>query len=98
VREINVFYSIAASIGISENDFRSIRSMYTPSVYWAYEVLGIKQDATPEQVKKAYRQLALKNHPDRVSYLGEEIRKKANEKFTKINEAYEAIKKEKNFN
>ena len=98
VREINVFYSIAASIGISENDFRSIRSMYTPSVNWAYEVLGIKQDATPEQVKKAYRQLALKNHPDRVSYLGEEIRKKANEKFTKINEAYEAIKKEKNFN
>jgi len=69
--------------------------MYTASGNWAYEVLGIQQEATPEQVKKAYRQLALKNHPDRVSYLGEEIRKKANEKFTKINEAYEAIKKEK---
>jgi DnaJ like chaperone protein len=98
VSEMNFFYTIATSIGISENDSHSIRSMYTSSGNWAYEVLGIKQDATPEQVKKAYRQLALKNHPDRVSYLGEEIRKKANEKFTKINEAYEAIKKEKNFN
>lgn len=98
VSEINIFNTIAYSIGISESDSHSIRSMYTPSGNWAYEVLGIKKDATPEQVKKAYRQLALKNHPDRVSYLGEEIRKKANEKFTKINEAYEAIKKEKNFN
>jgi DnaJ like chaperone protein len=98
ISEINVFNTIATSIGISENDSRSIRSMYVQSTDWAYEVLEIKKDATPEQVKKAYRQLALKNHPDRVAYLGEEIRKKANEKFTKINEAYETIKKEKNFN
>jgi DnaJ like chaperone protein len=95
--EINVFNTIASSIGISENDSRSILSMYRQSSDWAYEVLAIRQNATPEQVKKAYRQLALKNHPDRVAYLGEEIRKKADEKFTKINEAYEAIKKEKAF-
>jgi DnaJ like chaperone protein len=98
ISEINVFNTIASSLGISENDFRSIRSMYVLSTDWAYEVLEINKDATQEQVKKAYRQLALKNHPDRVAYLGEEIRKKANEKFAKINEAYEVIKKEKNFN
>jgi len=98
ISEIHIFDAIASSIGISENDSRSIRSMYVKSADWAYTVLEIKNDATPEQVKKAYRQLALKNHPDRVAYLGEEIRKKASEKFTKINEAYETIKKEKNFN
>jgi DnaJ like chaperone protein len=95
--EIDVLNMIASSLGISENDLRSIRSMYRQSSDWAYEVLDIKKDAAPEQVKKAYRQLALKNHPDRVAYLGEEIRKKANEKFTKINEAYEVIKREKGF-
>jgi DnaJ like chaperone protein len=98
VSETNVFNAIASSIGILENDSRSIQFLYVKSAGWAYEVLEIKKEATPEQVKKAYRQLALKNHPDRVADLGEEIRKKANEKFTKINEAYEAIKKEKNFN
>jgi len=59
-------------------------------------VLEISSDAKPEQIKKAYRQLAMKNHPDRVAYLGEEIRKKANEKFSRINEAYEVIKQERN--
>jgi len=97
VSEINVFNTIGSSIGILETDYRSIRSMYVRTSNWAYEVLEINKEATPEQVKKAYRQLALKNHPDRVAYLGEDIRKKANEKFAKINEAYEAIKKEKNF-
>jgi DnaJ like chaperone protein len=98
ISEINIFNTIAYGIGISEYDCRSIRSMYVKSTDWAYEVLEINKDANPEQVKKAYRQLALKNHPDRVAYLGEEIRKKANEKFARINEAYEIIKKEKNFN
>ena len=95
--EMNVFDSIASSIGITDSDARSIRSMYAKSTDWAYDVLEISGDAKPEQIKKAYRQLAMKNHPDRVAYLGEEIRKKANEKFSRINEAYEAIKQERNF-
>jgi DnaJ like chaperone protein len=98
ISEMNVFESIASSIGVTASDARSMKSMYTKSTDWAYEVLEIKKDASPEQIKRAYRQLALKNHPDRVSYLGEEIRKKANEKFSSINEAYEVIKKEKNIN
>ena len=94
--EMNVFDSIASSIGITDNDARSIRSMFAKSTDWAYGVLEISSDAKPEQIKKAYRQLAMKNHPDRVAYLGEEIRKKANEKFSRINEAYEVIKQERN--
>jgi DnaJ like chaperone protein len=97
-REINVFESIASQIGIAEPDVRSIQSMYIKSSDWAYKVLEISRDATSEEIKKAYRQLALKNHPDRVTYLGDDIRKKANEKFAKINEAYEVIKQEKNIN
>lgn len=98
IKEMNVFESVAASIGITENDARSLRSMYIKSTDWAYGVLEIKKDASPAHIKRAYRQLALKNHPDRVAYLGEEIRKKANEKFAKINEAYNIIKKERNLN
>jgi DnaJ like chaperone protein len=45
-------------------------------------------------VKKAYRNLALTHHPDRVSHLGEEYRKIAEEKFKEISEAYEVIVKE----
>jgi DnaJ like chaperone protein len=98
ISEMKVFDEIASSIGVSDNDARSIRSMYTSSSDWAYEVLEINRNATPEQIKRTYRQLAMKNHPDRVAYLGEEIRKKAHEKFARINEAYEIIKNEKNIN
>ena len=96
--EMTIFENVASSIGITEKDARSIKSMYTKNTDWAYEVLGIKREAPNNQIKRAYRQLALKNHPDRVAYLGEEIRKKANEKFANINEAYNIIKKERNIN
>ncbi len=52
--------------------------------------------ATDEEVKKAYRRMAMKYHPDKVSHLGEEIRKSADDKFRKVNEAYNRIKKERN--
>jgi len=94
--ELTIFDSVASSIGVTDNDARSIKSIYTRSTDWAYEVLEVNRDTPSKQIKRAYRQLALKNHPDRVAYLGDEIRKKANEKFAKINEAYEVIKKERN--
>jgi DnaJ like chaperone protein len=48
--------------------------------------------------QESIRKLAVEYHPDKVSYLGEEIRKDADEKFRKINEAYEKIKKERDLN
>jgi len=50
-----------------------------------YEVLGIKKDATPQQIKKAYRSLALRYHPDRVS---EDKKAEAEKKFKEMSEAY----------
>jgi len=96
--ELTVIDQIAYDLGISGADITSIKNMYFRSADWAYNVLEIDPRASNDQIKKAYRQLALKNHPDKVAYLGEEIRKKALEKFQKISEAYEAIKKDRKMN
>ena len=63
---------------------------------WAYKVLEIDASATNDEIKKAYREMAKRYHPDKVSHLGEEHAKIANEKFGKVNEAYEKIKKDRN--
>jgi DnaJ like chaperone protein len=96
--EMTVIEQIAYDLGLSPADILSVKNMYFQSADWAYSVLEIDSRATEDEIKKAYRQLALKNHPDKVAYLGEEIRKKAQEKFQKISEAYETIKKERKMN
>jgi DnaJ like chaperone protein len=89
---------IGVDLGISENDLNSLKSMFIKSTHWSYDVLEVKKEAGNDEIKKAYRLMALKNHPDKVAYLGEEIRQRAQEKFQKIQEAYEVIKKERNMN
>jgi DnaJ like chaperone protein len=96
--EIKVIGTIAGYLGISEKDIQSLQSMFYKDIDSAYKILEIEQTATDEEMKKAYRRMALKYHPDKVSYLGEEFRKAANEKFQKVNEAYERIKKERAIN
>jgi DnaJ like chaperone protein len=61
-----------------------------------YNILEISSAATDDEVKKAYRRLAQKYHPDKVNHLGEEIRKDAEVKFVKLNQAYERIKEARN--
>jgi len=94
--EIQIIDSIAANIGISRPDLISIKNMFVPETDSAYRILEIERTATNDEVKKAYRRMAMKYHPDKVSHLGEEFRKTADEKFRKVNEAYEKIKKERN--
>ena len=60
-----------------------------------YKILGISPSATDDEVKKAYRKMAIKYHPDKVATLGEEVQKAAEEKFKTISQAYEAICKER---
>ena len=86
---------ISYYLGIKSTDSNSIKSMFVKTTDWAYKVLEITEKATDDEVKKAYRRMANKYHPDKVAYLGEEIKAKANEKFRKINEAYNTIKKER---
>ena len=93
--ELFVIEEIATRLGITENDLKSIKSMFVPDTDSAYQVLEIERTATDEDVKKAYRKMAIKYHPDKVAYLGDDVKKSANEKFQKVNEAYEKIKKER---
>ena len=60
-----------------------------------YESLGVPRTATDDEIKKAYRKLAMKYHPDRVETMGEEIKRNAEKQFKEINEAYETIKNER---
>ena len=62
-----------------------------------YKVLGLDSTATDEEIKKAYRRLAMKYHPDKVEGLGEEVKKNAEAQFREINEAYETLKNLRGF-
>lgn len=94
-QERSVLQAIAAAIGIMSSDAESVLAMFVRTTESAYTVLEITPSATDDEVKTAYRRLAMKNHPDKVASLGPEVQKAAEEKFKKIQEAYETIKKER---
>jgi len=94
--EILVIKKIAILLNIPTSSFESLISKGS-SIEDAYKILEVSPNASDEDIKKKYRKLALEHHPDKVSYLGEEIQKKAQERFKKINEAYEMIKKHRGF-
>ena len=93
--ELKTIENIAWNMGINNADLNSIKSMFIEETDWAYSVLEIEKNCTNDEVKKAYRKMAMKYHPDKVSTLGEEVKKAATEKFRKLNDAYEKIKKER---
>ena len=95
--EVDVISIIAKYMGISSSDFQSIKAMFVQQVDSAYKILGIDSNATDDEVKKAYREMAKKYHPDKVAYLGEDVRKSAEQKLQEVNEAYEKIKKQRGF-
>jgi len=91
--EIDVIQQISSMLGVSQTDFESVKNMFYRNVDSDYKVLGIEQGATDDEVKKAYRKMAIKFHPDKVAQMGDEYQKGAKEKFQKIQDSYEAIKK-----
>lgn len=89
--EINALKEVAMAMGMSDREVESMLNLKGSSLDDAYKVLEIEPTATDEKVRAAYRRMAVKHHPDKVASLGEDIRKAANEKFQKINEAKERI-------
>lgn len=86
---------ICQQMGISNSDFESIQAMFVPNTESDFKILEIERSATDDELKKAYRRMAMKFHPDKVSHLGEDFQNAAKEKFQKVNQAYENIKKER---
>ncbi len=95
--ELQTIYTIANYLGVNAGDFNSLKAMYFRDVNSDYQILEIEVSVTDEEVKKAYRKMAVKFHPDKVAALGEEVQKGAKEKFQKVQEAYENIKKQRGF-
>ena len=93
--ELSTLRTIASQLGLPNADVESILALFGQSVESAYKVLEITPDATDDEVKRAYKRMAMKYHPDRVATLGEDVRLKAEEKFKAVAEAYECIKKER---
>lgn len=92
--EQTLIQRIATLLGITTRDYDALEALYkkTKDPNWAYTALEIEPTASDEEVKKAYRRMAMKYHPDKVANASEQVRQKATEKFRAINEAYEHIK------
>ncbi len=94
-KEIDIVDQIARFLDIDRSDFLSIKAMFVKDNDSVYKILEISPNATDDEVKKSYRKLAVKYHPDKVAHLGEDIKKAAEEKFQKLNASYEQIKKQR---
>ena len=91
--EIEALKEVAMYMGLSVKEVESMLNLGGSSLNEAYKVLEVEPTATNDEVRAAYRRLALKHHPDRVATLGEDIKKAAEEKFQSINNAKEQIYK-----
>jgi DnaJ like chaperone protein len=96
--EVNEIQRISDGLGVSPADYQSVLNMFYSNREAPYRVLEIAPSATDQEVKKAYRNMALRFHPDKVAHLGPEFQKSAHAKFSKVNEAYDLIKKERGLN
>jgi len=94
-KEVDVIETISRFLGIRMAEYNSIKAMFIKDNFHNYSVLEITPDASDDELKKAYRKMAVKYHPDKVSHLGPEIQESAKKKFQNLNAAYESIKKER---
>ncbi|WGK65725.1 TerB family tellurite resistance protein [Croceiramulus getboli] len=95
--EVNMLSRIAGYFRLNSRDFESIKAMFIQKADSSYKILEIDKTATDAEVKKAFRTMAKKYHPDKLQHMDEAYRQGAEEKFRKVQEAYETIQKERGF-
>ncbi len=93
--EVRVIQTIANYLYINSRDYESIKAMFTKDEAAHYKILEIDKSVSDKEVKKAYRNMANKYHPDKVAHLGKEMQNLAEEKFKSVNDAYHQIKKDR---
>lgn len=96
--ETETLNKIRYYLGVNQNDYHSVKATYKHNIDSDYTVLEITKEATDDEVKKAYRRMAVKYHPDKVAHLGDDVQKGAKEKFQRLNQAYDNIKKHRGLN
>lgn len=91
--EIDLIRRIAGLLNVSDKDLESLSAMFGRNdLGHAYRILEVDPAASDDEVKKAYRRMAMKHHPDKVGTMGEEVQRAAAEKFKKVQEAWERIR------
>src|SRR5699024_6692073 len=93
--ELDALHRISSYLSINGHDFESIKAMFYKSSDEAYKILEVSKDASEAEIKKAYRNMVKKYHPDRLTGMDEAYIKMAREKFDKVQEAYDKIRKER---
>ena len=94
-KEVSLIEAISSYLGIRMPDLNSIKAMFVKDINNAYQILETTPDANDEELKQAYHAMAVKYHPDKVSHLGDDVKKAATEKFQMVQAAYEEIKKQR---
>ena len=94
-KEIKVIQTMANYLNINKRDYESIKAMFAKDEKAVFRILEISPDASNDEIKRAYRKMANKYHPDKVSHLGKEMQAAAEEKFKALNNAYQQLKKDR---
>jgi DnaJ like chaperone protein len=93
--EVEIIQEIGKHLKLNASDVDAIMAIFIKNTNSYYTILEIDPAATDQELKKAYRSMATRFHPDKVQHLGPEFQKMAEDKFKAINEAYQQIKTER---
>lgn len=93
--EVEIIQEIGRNLKLNQSDVDAIMAIFIETANAYYKILEIEPSATDQEIKKAYRSMAARFHPDKVQHLGPEFQKMAEDKFKAINEAYQQIKTER---